>query len=658
MDRQVLTSKLKSGVLKLEKLKQNSKFLLSCISEGLIPNGLRFKFNLAKDVNNEEFCKELNDVIDEANSKILDIVYTNQTQAENEAVEEVETLLDQASTNFGEEEAEAILKRVRTSGKATFLQEGKKFSKKLRDLRNERQGLQNFPFERSQGSRQIFAKKYIKAAANKFNLTGAPFPRNLRKCRRNRKRKRNLAQSQEYSVTEEDIEERNPIILSTQNVELSDGAKALLRKSPKFIPTPEGPIEEMEHYKAFLRYRESMRWKWFFNKDKDPFNIEDDFVPKPWDTRTERAAPVATDAPELEAYLAGIEKDLRNPSLRKRIKSNITNEQREFIKEVKNDFPDKGLRVRREDKGPRFVIEDAVTEDNKILSELSDQTFYSQVTDNPKDDFIENIREWADTALEKSEINQKQYDYVTNIDETHLANPKPQYKTHKKDENGEMLQPVPIRTLTVGCGTPVQPLSKLCQLAIEHLTSKDELPRNCKSTKDVLRVVVNINENHTPLADDTIMVFPDVTKMYPNVPPEEGLTSIERRLQTNPSPLGLSPETIVSGLRICLRCNCVQFQDKYYLPNRGVAMGACHACDFADIWMGDIIEKHLDTCPLETVHFLLYSDNGLDWLRSGEQEIRILLPKKLCSPRSEHSTAGLTEGQIEMVCVHHHRRVL
>ena len=133
---------------------------------------------------------------------------------------------------------------------------------------------------------------------------------------------------------------------------------------------------------------------------------------------------------ELEAYLAGIEKDLRNPSLRKRIKSNITNEQREFIKEVKNDFPNKGLRVRREDKGPRFVIEDAATEDNKILSELSDPTFYSQVTNNPKDDFIENIREWADTALEKSEINQKQYDYVTNIDETHLANPKPQYKTH------------------------------------------------------------------------------------------------------------------------------------------------------------------------------------------------------------------------------------
>ena len=126
------------------------------------------------------------------------------------------------------------------------------------------------------------------------------------------------------------------------------------------------------------------------------------------------------------------------------------------------------------------------------------------------------------------------------------------------------------------------------------------------------------------MADDTIMVFPDVNKMYPNVPPEEGLASIERRLQTNPSPLGLSPETIVSGLKICLRWNYVQFQDMYYLPNRGVAMGACHACDFADIWMGNITVKHLDTCPLETLHFILYRDDGLDQLRNGKQEIRIL----------------------------------
>ena len=157
------------------------------------------------------------------------------------------------------------------------------------------------------------------------------------------------------------------------------------------------------------------------------------------------------------------------------------------------------------------------------------------------------------------------------------------YKTHKTDVDGNMLDPVPIRTLTVGCGTPVHPLSKLCQLNIEHLTSKAELPRNSKSTKEVLRVINNINENNAPLPNTACLILPDATNMYPNVDTEEGLSSVHRRLQTNPLPLGLSPDTVVSGLRICLRCNCVQFKKKFYIPKRGVAIGACNACALSDI---------------------------------------------------------------------------
>ena len=405
---------------------------------------------------------------------------------------------------------------------------------------------------------------------------------------------------------------------------LSEDAKALLRKSQKFCPTPRGPIDEKGQYEAFLRYRETLRWKWFFNNGCDPDNIDDDYQKKPWDTRTEKKAPVAIDAPELEAFLAAIERDIRDPGLRRKVKSNLNQNQINFIKEVRTEYPARGLRIRSEDKGPRYVIEDAADEDDRIQAELSNNTYYTETNDDPKEDFIDEIKFWAAEAFENEEINEKQYKFVTNIDDTHLAIPKPLYKTHKKDENGEMLDPVPIRTLTVGCGTPVHPLSKLCQLAIEHLTSKEELPRNCKSTKDVLKVVNEINENNTPLPEEALIVLADVTKLYPNVDVEEGLDSIKRRLQNNPSPLGLSPETIVSGLRICMRCNCVKFKDKYYLPNRGVAMGACHACDFSDIWMGDITQKHVDTCPVNTLHFKLYRDDGLDLLLNGDQEKRIL----------------------------------
>ena len=425
-------------------------------------------------------------------------------------------------------------------------------------------------------------------------------------------------------MSPEDLLERNPIILSSQDVELSEDAKLLLRKSPKFCPTPRGPIDEKSHYESFLRWRESVRWKWFFNKGKDPNDIDNDYHPKPWDKRTNKKAPEAHDAPELEAFFAGIERDLKDLNLRRKVKSNLNENQINFIKEVKEDFPRRGLRVRREDKGPRFVIEDAEAEDNRINDELSNNTYYNEREDDPKEDFIDEIKFWAAEALENEEINEKQFSFVTDIDDTHLAVPKPLYKTHKKDQNGDMLDPVPIRTLTVGCGTPVHPLSKLCQLAIEHLTSKDELPRNCKSTKEILKVVNTVNETHAPLPDEAMLALADVVKLYPNTDVEEGLESVKTRLQSNPSPLGMSPDTIVNGLRICMKCNCVQFKGKFYLPNRGVAMGACHACDFTDIWMGDITQKHLDSNPVNSLHFMLYRDDGWDVLLNGDQDKRIL----------------------------------
>ena len=168
--------------------------------------------------------------------------------------------------------------------------------------------------------------------------------------------------------------------------------------------------------------------------------------------------------------MAAIEKDVKNPDLRKKMKSNLNPNQLNFIKEVREEYPKRGLRIRREDKGPRFVIEDAATEDNRIIEELSNPVFYTETDDNPTEGFIREIKSWADDARDSGEIDDKQHKFVTNIEETHLANPKPLYKTHKKDEFGVMLDPIPIRTLTVGCGTPVHPLSKLCQLNIEHLT--------------------------------------------------------------------------------------------------------------------------------------------------------------------------------------------
>ena len=34
-------------------------------------------------------------------------------------------------------------------------------------------------------------------------------------------------------------------------------------------------------------------------------------------------------------------------------------------------------------------------------------------------------------------------------------------------------------------------------------------------------------------------------------------------------------------------------------------------------------QKHIDTCPVETLHFKLYRDDGLDVLINGEQNLEV-----------------------------------
>ena len=73
-------------------------------------------------------------------------------------------------------------------------------------------------------------------------------------------------------------------------------------------------------------------------------------------------------------------------------------------------------------------------------------------------------------------------------------------------------------------------------------------------------------------------------------------------------------ECVVEALKICQKCNCVQFNNRYYLPCRGCAMGPSHACDLTDTWIGPIAKKHVETCPVETCDFSIYRDDGLEIL--------------------------------------------
>ena len=70
-------------------------------------------------------------------------------------------------------------------------------------------------------------------------------------------------------VTEEDLAARDPLILTDKEVNLTEHHKSLMRKNPKFCPTPTKPIDVHGHYQDFISFRESVRWAYFFAKEND-----------------------------------------------------------------------------------------------------------------------------------------------------------------------------------------------------------------------------------------------------------------------------------------------------------------------------------------------------------------------------------------------------
>ena len=80
----------------------------------------------------------------------------------------------------------------------------------------------------------------------------------------------------------------------------------------------------------------------------------------------------------------------------------------------------------------------------------------------------------------------------------------------------------------------------------------------------------------------------------------------------------MSADFLTEGLKLCISCNCVQFKGKFYIPCKGCAQGPCHACDFTDIWIGSITDKHIESSNVDSVLFSIYRDDAWDILNKGK----------------------------------------
>ena len=135
------------------------------------------------------------------------------------------------------------------------------------------------------------------------------------------------------------------------------------------------------------------------------------------------------------------------------------------------------------------------------------------------------------------------------------------------------------------------------------------VPSVIKDTSDFLQKLESLG--HIP--STAILCTIDVIGLYPHIPHGEGLGAFNR------AEWELPVEDLVSLARLVLENNYFEFDEKIFRQKLGTAIGTKFAPGFANIFMGHLEEKFLETCELKPwVWWRFLDDIFVIWLHSEE----------------------------------------
>jgi hypothetical protein len=119
------------------------------------------------------------------------------------------------------------------------------------------------------------------------------------------------------------------------------------------------------------------------------------------------------------------------------------------------------------------------------------------------------------------------------------------------------------------------------------------VPYVIKDTSDFLQKLESVG--HIP--STAILCTIDVIGLYPHIPHGEGLEALPGAF--NRAEWELPVEDLVSLARLVLENNYFEFDEKIFRQKLGTAIGTKFAPGFANILMGHLEEKFLETCELK-----------------------------------------------------------
>ena len=122
------------------------------------------------------------------------------------------------------------------------------------------------------------------------------------------------------------------------------------------------------------------------------------------------------------------------------------------------------------------------------------------------------------------------------------------------------------------------------------------------------------------------MISFDVTNLFTQVPMDEALQVVEKRLSADESlkeRTSISTSQLIELIELCLWSTYFQFQDKFFEQTDGAAMGSPPSPVIANLYMKHLEENALQTAPLSPRLWLYYIDDTFVLWPHGRDKITI-----------------------------------
>ena len=606
-----------------------TNFFKTCLDKNLLPNGFRmsrFPRNIA--LNTGAF-KAWEDTLISASRTLLEISHShNQTvmnSLESAYFSAKTKALNTLKDNTSRDNIEKALDRIQTrlDGSLSF-----RYTAKLKAIENDpysprgkrrhtnkqpqlnrtapnrRRGLPNHRGRRGRRpTHQTYNRRLADNSQHSQSMDNSSFSdKNVQNFFNAFSAFNNLLKNQNNNANVNNTYEPyvSDFVINLSHFKLGDDHLSALEKGLGFAPTTRELNMSLvaSELEAFCR---RLRLKEFFQDTPIPENdlnsAEKGFLkkfrlPSKW-------SPPSGRNQSLEAFIH-LTKQMVLYHKQSRLRTyNLTPLERSALKELQTN---PNIVIKAADKGSAIVILNSKDYKNEAMRQLTDDNFYIKVHQDLTEKHLCAINTLLHKLHGKGEIPDKVFKSLLKL-QVRTARFYLLPKVHKS----LLPEKLPGRPIISGNDCASEKISCLVDEHIKPFVKN--YPSFVKDTTDFINEV----ESLSGLPRTFVLATLDVTSLYTNIPNQEGLTAVARVLNRNKPKYRLSNQSLCALLKLVLHSNNFTSNGEHYLQIGGTAMGTKVAPSYANIFMGELEAKMLETAPIKPFLYLRYIDIFLIW---------------------------------------------